>query len=679
VIDLSNLRAPGWQRVVAELAMPASDDRVFAVRLTGVLGQVAGARQAVFWSLSAKDEGTGPEARASAVWPFGETPEAASRQADQIVEMFAADEGTVSHAPEAKSAARSAGAARQTKVFGLDGQDDLMYDPGQAAKGSIVAVPVFSGLFEQSGSAPLLGVVTLLVENRSKQALQTTLALVEVIAGYVFGHSSQVALRRMKTSSSALELATRLISAINGTESFKGCKLQLVNDLARQLSMDRVALGWIKGPGSIRRNGQTGRRYAEVIAMSDTENLDRRMAMVQKIESAMDECLDQDQTVVYPPPPATGKGGDVVLAQAVTHAHREVASSDVRLKLASFPLRVSDPAGARTVGVVTIESAGDSPFDPSTVELLQAAFDLVAPVIWVRYCDDRNLALRAVDSTVKAAGWFVGPKHTIWKVVGVLVMLATAAIFLIRIPYRFGAPFELQAAERRIISAPFDGTIQELMDGALPGERVKQGQVLVKLSTDERRLSAIEARAQILQYEKEADNARNRRELDKVQEAVAKADQARARLELLENQINRSAIVAPIDGTIVAGDLRDRRQSSIKLGDKLMEVAELSKKIAVVRVDDRDIGYVHVGQTGQVTPKSDPSRAYPFKVQRIVPLAQPREGENSFDVYCEFTEELPDGYRPGMEGQAKFDGETKSLAWIASRRVIDTLRIWLWW
>jgi multidrug resistance efflux pump len=217
------------------------------------------------------------------------------------------------------------------------------------------------------------------------------------------------------------------------------------------------------------------------------------------------------------------------------------------------------------------------------------------------------------------------------------------------------------------------------MDGALPGERVKQGQVLVKLSTDERRLSAIEARAQILQYEKEADNARNRRELDKVQEAVAKADQARARLELLENQINRSAIVAPIDGTIVAGDLRDRRQSSIKLGDKLMEVAELSKKIAVVRVDDRDIGYVHVGQTGQVTPKSDPSRAYSFKVQRIVPLAQPREGENSFDVYCEFTEELPDGYRPGMEGQAKFDGETKSLAWIASRRVIDTLRIWLWW
>jgi hypothetical protein len=32
-----------------------------------------------------------------------------------------------------------------------------------------------------------------------------------------------------------------------------------------------------------------------------------------------------------------------------------------------------------------------------------------------------------------------------------------------------------------------------------------------------------------------------------------------------------------------------------------------------------------------------------------------------------------------MEGQAKFDGPTRTLAWIASRRVLDTLRVWLWW
>lgn len=679
MIDLSSLRAPGWQRVVAELAQPAADDRVFALRMTGVLGQVAGARQAVFWTLSQREDAAGPEAKASAVWPFGDTPETASKAAEAMLEQFAVDDSRVSHAKESKDAARIAGTSRLTQVFGLDGQDDLMYDPGSTAKGSIIAVPVFATLWEQSGNAAPTGVVTLLVENRSKQALQTTLALVEVIAGYSFGHAAQLALKRVRGSTAALDLAARLIASVNGTEGFKGCTLQLVNDLARQLSLDRVALGWIKGPGSIRAKGSAGRTFAQVVAMSDTENLDRRMEMVQKLEGAMDECLDQDQPVLYPPPPAAGKGSDVVLAQAITHAHRELASSDAKLRVASFPLRVGDPTGERTIGIVTLESAADAKFDPSMMELVQAALDLVAPVLWVRYSDDRNLALRAADASVKAAAWFVGPKHTVWKFVGVIAMLATCSAFLVKIPYRFGAPFELQAQERRIISAPFDGTIRELLPGALPGDDVKPDQILFTLDTRERELSALEAQAQMLQHEREATDALRRGELDKEAEARARAEQSRARLELLRDQIARSSVRAPIGGRVVAGDLRDRVKASVKLGDKLLEVADLSKKVAVVRVQDQDIGLVAVGQTGQITPKSDPAKEYAFTVQRIVPLAQPKEGDNSFDVYCELTDPLPESYRPGMEGQAKFDGEKHTLAWIATRRVIDKVRVWLWW
>ena len=677
MIDLSNLRAPAWQRVVAELAQPAPDDRVFALRLTAVLGQVSGASQAVFWALTMRQDG--PEPHPAAVWPYGATPEAATKAAERILANFSEDESTVARLRDVKAAARASSTSRSTAVYGTEEKEDLLYDAGSSAKGAVIAVPVFGSMFEQSGDAPLMGVVTLVVENRSRQALQTTLALVEVIAGYSFGHASQTALRKVRGSTAALDLATRLISSMNSTEGFKGCALQLVNDIARQIAADRVALGWMKGPGSVRAAGATARRFAEVVAISDTENPDRRVTMVQKIEAAMDECFDQDQPITYPAPPAAGRGGDAVLARAVIHAHRELASSDARLKVASFPMRVIDPAGSRIVGVVTLESSSDKPIDPVAAELLQAALDLVAPVLWVRYSDDRNLALRAADSAVKAAAWFVGPKHTIWKVVGVTVMVATLCAFLVRVPYRFGAPFEIQSQSRRIISAPFDGTIRELMPGAMPGDDVKKDQVLFTLDTRERRLSAIETRAQLLQYEREADDALRRGELDKEAEARAKVDQARARLELLNEQIARSSIRSPIDGRIVTGDLRDRVDSAVKLGDKLIEVADLSKKMAIVRVSDQDIGLVSIGQTGEITPKSDPSREFAFVVNRIVPLAQAVEGENSFEVYCELTEELPDSYRPGMEGQAKFNGERHSLAWIASRRVIDTARVWLWW
>lgn len=677
MIDLSNLKAPGWQRIVADLSSPVPDDRVFMMRLVSALGQVAGSRQAVLWLVPAAAENAEP--RPVLVWPPVDQAAAAMMEAVPL-ETAHIDETTIPHAAECKAGARTVAASGQTRVFGLEGQDDLMYDPGQTSKGYLLAVSVpGSALLDPNTPVPSMGAITLLLDGRSKQALQTTLALVEVIAGYVFGHWTRQALKRNRSSTAALELATRLIAAMNATEGFKGCGLQLVNDLARQLSVDRVALGWIKGPGNVRAKGQVGRRYAEVVAMSDTENLDRRMALVQRLEAAMDECLDQDQTILYPPPQAGGPGGDVVLSQAVTHAHRELASTDARLKAASFPLRVGDPAGERTVGVITIESLADGKMELGTIELLQAAFDLVAPVLWVRYSDDRSIAKRTADWAVKTAAWAVGPRHTVWKGVGVLVMLATLAAVLVHVPYRIGAPMALQAVERRTVSAPFDATIESITSAAEPGEKVTAGQPLLLLDTRERALSRLEARSQIVQYEKEADEALKKGDQAAAQQSQARAAQAYARIELLNQQIDRSTIVAPIDGVVVAGELKDKVSASIKLGDKLLEVADLSKMQVIARVDDRDIGFIQIGQTGQITPKSDPSKEYDFTVSRIVPLAQAAEGENAFEVRCELTAPLPANYRPGMEGQAKFDGPSKSLAWIATRRVIDTARVWLWW
>src|SRR4051812_8916241 len=76
VIDLSSLKAPGWQRILAELHAPAADDRAFLVRLVAVLAQVAGSRQAVLFAVDRTegDEGAAgapglAEPRPILVWP----------------------------------------------------------------------------------------------------------------------------------------------------------------------------------------------------------------------------------------------------------------------------------------------------------------------------------------------------------------------------------------------------------------------------------------------------------------------------------------------------------------------------------------------------------------------------------------------------------------------------------
>ncbi len=683
MIDLSNIKAPGWQRAVAELAAAAPDDRSYLLRLMAVLAQVAGARQVVLFSISGQheDEATPPEARPELVWPAAvgsDNPEQAGAMASMTPGTV--DPRVVEHFAEARAAAQAAGTARQTRIFGLDGGDEQFYD-GSNAKAFVLALPLSAGLAHEAGQLPLRGVVTLFLDQRSKQALQTTLALLEVLSGYIFTHAAQQALRRSRQAASSLDLATRLIASVNTTVGFRACCLQLVNDLCRQLAVDRVSIGWVEGSES-----ETGRRGVRVQAVSDTENLDRRMLMVQKLEAAMDECLDQEQPVLFPPPPEASGGSeqDVLLSRAITHAHRELSATDARLRVASFPLRTSDKLGEKVVGVLSVEisvqpdSQQKAIIDLATVELLQSALDLVAPVLRVRRSDDRNLALRGWDSLVRAGSWAVGSTHTVWKLAGVATLVASLVVTFVKIPYRIGAAFELRPREIRTISVPFDGTIWTLAPGVEHGKNVREGELLAELDTTIPKLQLVEAQNQRLQYEKEADEAMNKSDQAGVKQALAKVEQANARVLQLQRQIEKSRLVSPITGTIISGDIKDRIRSAVKIGDPLFQVANLSEMIAIAKVEDRDIALVHEGQSGEIAPKSDPARSIPVTIERIVPLAKPGEGQNTFEVHAAIRSG-GEGLLPGVEGQARFNGEKHSLAWIAGRRIMDQLRLWLWW
>jgi len=682
VIDLSNIKSPGWQRVVSELTAAAPDDRIFLLRMLCVLGQVSGARQAVFHEIVAGsgDEAAGPETRATLVWPLRSgLMDGSGRLAvgvDRLFDASAIPAGEVQFEQEARRAARQCAGLRQTMAFSLDGADDQAFYDAGPGKGALIAVPLHAGTPEQSASLPLQGVVTILVEPRSKGALQSTLSMAEVLAGYVFTQASQRALRQTRQAGAAIDLAGRLIAGINAAETFKGATMRLVNDVCRVLGLDRVAIGWVEG--SPARRGLEGARSVRCVALSDTENLDRRMEMVQKLEHAMNECLDQEQAVVFPAPPADGPEADAMLSQSVTHAHRALAAGNASLRVASVPLRTVDGEGERIVGVLLVESAGATRLDAPLLELLQSTLDLVSPVLAVRHSDDRMLALRAWDSALWAGAWAVGTKHTAWKLAAAALTAAFLFSLFYTTTYRIGAPAEMRPVERRVISAPFDGLLATVEEGVRENQVVTSGQVLARLDTREATLSAMEAEAQVAQFDTQADEALKKGELAEAVQARAKADQSRARARLMRLQVERSTITSPLDGTIIAGDLSDRLGAAVKLGEKLFEVADTSQMEVVARVGDADIAYIREGQTGQVSPKADPSLKVAFVVERIVPLSQPKDGQNAFEVRARLTE-TPEWFRPGMEGQARFDTVDRSLVWIGARRIVDTLRVWLWW
>ena len=279
---------------------------------------------------------------------------------------------------------------------------------------------------------------------------------------------------------------------------------------------------------------------------------------------------------------------------------------------------------------------------------------------------------------MKLAAVLVGPKHTAWKAAGLALSLLLILAAVIPLPYRVGAEMELQPREPRTISAPFEGTIASIGSKTKPGEKVEAGDVLLEFDTHEAKMSRLETLNDIKVARKKADAASKEGKFSDAQQANAQAEQAEAKLNFFDYRIAQAQVKSTITGTIIAGDLRDKIFATVQLGQQLLQIADVPNLLVLVKVDDRDISLISVGMKGQITTKSDPAREFGFVVERIVPLSEAKEGKNTFEVRCKLDEASP-ALRPGMQGIAKFDVDKRSLLRIGSRRIVDQLRLWLWW
>lgn len=660
--DISNLRTPAWRRVVEELTADAPTATTFLARLCSVLTRVANARQgAVVLVPPGEGEQSSGEPTIAYAVAAGEPRDGRPGDPRRI------DPGQVEHASWVRSAAVEAVRGREARVFALgSGSGAPLYGQG-VESGAVIA-----GMIDLPLGGPTAA-ICLTIEQRSKEATQTTMALVEVLCGYARLHAARQEARGAWQASAALDLAGRLIASINEASGFKGACLQMVNDIARAASADRVALGWIRGLGD------SG--VVRVQALSDTEHVDRRLHMVRLLQAAMEECFDQAHAVVYPVPKSApdAQGGpeaevDPTLAAAVTHAHRQLTASDARLKAASLPIR----AGERVVGVVTIELSEEEQLSPAKLELLQATLDLVGPVIELRRSDDRPIPQRAWHGMLKAGAWLVGPRHTAWKVAALVALTVLVTLVFVKIPYRIDAQAELMPVHERSVAAPFAGLIAHVPENIRPGLEVSLGQVLLELDTTELRETQLDAQTSVNSARREADEARKKGDLNTTEQALARLEQELARLRYIDLQIERATIRSPIDGTIVSGDPRRMVGSAINIGEPIFRIANLDQLEVVARVKDNDIGYVSHQSIGGFATRARPGERFRFRADSLVPMGQPDEGTNIF-LLRGVIEDPPQWLRPGMEGIAYIDTEDKRIIWILSRRLIDTARLLLWY
>jgi multidrug resistance efflux pump len=461
--------------------------------------------------------------------------------------------------------------------------------------------------------------------------------------------------RNRFTASDRMATVLDLIATSLHHDRFQASATAVATELAGLLTCERVSISFMKG------------KHSRVRALSNSASFGKKANVIRAIEAAMDEAIDQQATVIYPP------SGDGPLQ--VTRAHEALLKDHGSGSACSVPLA----EGSRIIGAITLERPPGETFDARTVQLCEHVAALIGPVLDVKRKDDRWLFQKAWDSFKSYLRKLTGPRHSILKLVsGVIALLLVFFIFA-QGNYRVTADARLEGSVQRAMAAPLSGYIAEAHVRA--GDIVQAGDPLFSLDDRDLWLERLKWMSQRSQYSREYQEAVAGRGRAQANVLAAQIEQADAQIALIEDQLARVKVVAPFNAIVVAGDLSQSLGVPVERGDVLFELAPLDDYRVILKVDERDIGPLAPGQTGRLALTGMPGETIGIVVRRITPVASTEDGRNFFRVEADLADQGSGLLRPGMEGAGKVDIDRRSLFWIWTHKINYWVRMffWSWW
>ncbi len=459
------------------------------------------------------------------------------------------------------------------------------------------------------------------------------------------------ALMGHEAATARLVTAFELVGTILEQQRFEAAATALATELATRLDCERVSIGMARKAGM------------RVEALSHSADFDARVQLIRDLAAAMDEAGDQDAAVVHPPIPAQ--------PVRITREHRRLAEQHGTGAALTVPM-ASD---GRIVGAMTFERPEGRVFDATTLELCEDVTAILGPVLMLQRDARMSLFERGKAQLGRRLAELSGPDHPTSKLVVACLLCVLLFLSFATGDYRVTADATLEGRVQRAIVAGLDGYIAEA--NARAGDIVRRGRVLGRLDDRDLLLERRKWVGRREQLHKEYRGALAVHDRTQVNIISARIAQAEAQVELLEENLLRTRLVAPFDGIVVQGDLSQSLGSPVTKGKVLFEVAPLDGYRIILEVDERDITDAAVGQRGHLTLSALPGDSLPFAVERVTPVASAEDGRNYFRVEARL-EGPTRALRPGMEGVAKIDVDRRRLIWIWTHGLVDWLRLWVW-
>ena len=444
-----------------------------------------------------------------------------------------------------------------------------------------------------------------------------------------------------------------LAAEVMQQQHFEAACLTLVNGITIEWELVQACLGWVEHD------------QIRVVAISHLDRFESNSSQTQLIEKALAPAIIHGHEV-WSPAPDHG----VLDTSAMLQLAEEVGAE----RVAAIPIR--DAQGITHAVMLLAFSSGSRPI--ADLNHLLLALELVQPRLtdlWTRSLGPWQRLRMGLDKFSKK---LFGPEHGMFKLGGLVFVVLLLYAILGTWPYRVDANAQLNTEATRLISAQFDGRIDQVHTTA--GELVREGSLLLTLDTRELEQQQSELVAEISKAEAETNKHRADGRLAEMEIGQARLDQSLAKSKRVAYYLQQAQSRAPFDGVIVEGEKKDLLGAPVKKGDKIFRIAKIEGLYATLMVTERQMRHIQSGATGEVALLSHPDHNIPIRISAVIPVAQVKGQEgNQFMIKAELLQAPQPWWRPGMTGLARIDVGDKNIAWILTHRVLDNLRLMFWW
>lgn len=225
----------------------------------------------------------------------------------------------------------------------------------------------------------------------------------------------------------------------------------------------------------------------------------------------------------------------------------------------------------------------------------------------------------------------------------------------------------LDAEETVDVVSEATGVVVEIL--AEEGDEVRQNQLIARLAYEELELAEARARTELERLTADFERSERLRDEKLVSEDEhqqiafglrrARIDWQQAKLEL-----DRTRILAPIDGTITRRNIR--KGSLVSKNEVAFEIVDFRSIVAPVYVSEQYLSNLYVGQRVNLTAPARPSMNVAGAVKRISPLVDADSGTVEVIVEVPFDRNL----RPGMYVSAQIVLDTHEDALAIPKRAL---------